>query len=422
MRRLYHKVYLTIVASIVVVLLAAGALWRIASNGPPARHAFEMAGELASFAVPPPDAPRSEVEDAVRRLSQRLHVDLGLYDGEKRLIANAGRPVPRPSDNRDEGGWIYGQGGPAWAIALPDGRWLVARTPRAPRRPALGILGFLAAMALLVALIAMPVARGLTRRLERLQAGVEKLGKGDLAARVAVEGNDEVARLAASFNSAAGRIEELVAAHKMLLANASHEIRTPLARIRMGLDLMKGDATPERRAGLVADIAELDALVDEILLASRLEAVGGLDARESVDLLALAAEEAARYDGIDVSGSPVLVEGDPKLLRRLVRNLLENARRHGKPPIALRVTGEGAIAVLTVADAGPGVPAAERDRVFEPFRRSSSSATSGGTGLGLALVRQIARKHGGDATVVPTATGTAFRVAVAARHEDGRIQ
>src|SRR5262249_42872745 len=147
------------------------------------------------------------------------------------------------------------------------------------------------------------------------------------------EGRDEVARLAGSFNRAAGRIEDLIGAHKALLANASHELRTPLARIRMAVELMKQDADAKRKAGLEQDIAELDALIDEILLASRLDAVKGLERVEDIDLLALAAEECARYESVELEGRPVVVRGDPRLLRRLVRNLLENAKRHGAPPI-----------------------------------------------------------------------------------------
>jgi len=119
-----------------------------------------------------------------------------------------------------------------------------------------------------------PVVRRLTQRLERLQRGVDALGAGELSARVKVEGKDEVARLAESFNRAAARIEELVGAHKSLLANASHELRTPLARIRMALELGKDKREVER------DIAELDALIDEVLLASRLDAVTTLENTE----------------------------------------------------------------------------------------------------------------------------------------------
>src|SRR5206468_1115717 len=178
---------------------------------------------------------------------------------------------------------------------------------------------------------------------ERLQAGVESLGAGELSARVRVEGHDEVAQLAESFNRAAGRIEELVGAHKSLLANASHELRTPLARIRMAVELMKESAEPKRKAELEQDIAELDALIDEILLASRLDALKKLETDERVDLLALAAEECARYDHAALDGQSVTVRGDPRLLRRMIRNLLENAKRHGAPPIA--ASGEGAVAV-----------------------------------------------------------------------------
>src|SRR6202023_114685 len=113
---------------------------------------------------------------------------------------------------------------------------------------------------------------------------------------VKVEGRDEVAQLAESFNRAASRIETLVNAHKMLLANASHELRTPLTRIRMGVELMRGAADPQRKAELERDIAELDQLIEEVLLASRLDAVDHLETQEEVDLLALAAEECARYE------------------------------------------------------------------------------------------------------------------------------
>ncbi len=162
-------------------------------------------------------------------------------------------------------------------MPLPDGRWFVARVGSHHRNPLLMLVLFLGVVALAVGVSAYPVARGLTRRLERLQAGVETLGAGDLAARVEVEGRDEVARLAESFNRAAARIEELVGAHRMLLANASHELRTPLSRIRLGLDLLERAAGPETlKAELRADIAELDRLIDEILLASRLDAVPAL--------------------------------------------------------------------------------------------------------------------------------------------------
>ena len=253
------------------------------------------------------------------------------------------------------------------------------------------VLGLLAAA---VAAGAYPIVRGLTRRLERLQAGVESLGAGDLGARVAVEGRDEVARLAQSFNRAAARIEELVGAHKSLLANASHELRTPLARIRVALELLPSSLDAERRAGIETDIAELDALIGEILLASRLDATDAPESDEPVDLLALAAEECAPYPEAALDGAPVTGRGDARLLRRLLRNLLENARRHGRAPVRVSVARDGARSRRVVAHAGEPIPAAESERIFEPFYRRADGA---GAGLGLALVRQIARRHGGEA-------------------------
>jgi signal transduction histidine kinase len=269
-----------------------------------------------------------------------------------------------------------------------------------------GVLPVLALLALAIGIGAYPVVRRLTRRLERLHSGVEALGAGTLSTRVKVEGHDEVARLAESFNRAAARIEELVGAHKTLLANASHELRTPLARIRMGIEFIKSDADPARGRELERDIAELDALIEEILLASRLDATLQAEAAEAVDLLALAAEECARYDTATLDGEPVALKGDARLLRRLIRNLLENARRHGAPPIEVQVRSREGKAEIVVCDQGPGVPAAERERVFEPFYRYAVNNEPGGAGLGLALVRQIARRHGGDAF----AQGNCFRV------------
>ena len=409
MRRLYQKIYLAVIASLVLVVLVAGAAWRFGAEFSPANQAFEIVGGVAAAVLPPASAPRALQAQEIMRIAEQLGTDIALFDRTFELIAEAGRPLPPPRRNRAGGGWVYGPGGPAWSIPLPDGRWLVVRAPSRHLPSVFRIIAFLGAVALAVAVCAYPVVRGLTRRLERLQTGVETLGAGDLSARVQVKGRDEVARLAASFNRAAARIEELVDAHRMLLSNASHELRTPLSRIRLGIELFQEKGDPKYKAELERDIAELDLLIDEILLASRLDAkLPDIGASEELDLLGLAAEECARYDRAP-EGEPVTVRGDPRLLRRLVRNLLENARRHGKPPVRVEVRPEHGVAVLSVIDAGQGIPEAERERVFLPFHRLG--ADSKGAGLGLALVRQIARLHGGDAVVAPRAgTPGCFRI------------
>lgn len=401
--RLFVKVYLTIVASLVLVVVVIGFAFRAGPESDAMRGAFNMAGGVLTAALADPHAPLPVQKEAVERLSRLIQADLALFASDGTLIAAAGERLPSPyEDDR----WIHRHYRPVWKLPLRDGRAVVVRPLREFGRRAfgLGFMGHLALAALLIALAAFPIVRGITRRLERLQTGVEKLGAGDLTARVQVEGKDEVAKVAESFNRAAARIEELVKAHKMLLANASHELRTPLTRLRMSIELLKDKADPARKAEVEQDIAELNQLIDEILLSSRLDAMDRLDAVEDIDLLALAAEEAARYSAASVTGTSVTVKGDPRLLRRLIRNLLENAARHGAPPVDVVVAGDATSAKLTVADHGPGIPDADRERIFEPFfRRGGAPAT--GAGLGLALVRQIAQRHGGTAAVEPLSDG-----------------
>ncbi len=276
-----------------------------------------------------------------------------------------------------------------------------------------GLLVMLGVIALVVAIGAYPIIRRLTARLVRLERSVEDWGAGKLSTRVAVEGDDEVARLAAAFNDAAGRIEALVAAQKSLLANASHELRSPLARIRMASELMAEQAPPAIGAELRRNVAELDQLIDELLLASRLDA-GELAAPclEEVDLAGLVAEECARVNAT-LDAQPVVLVGEPKLLRRMIRNLLENAARYGAgSTVGARLAAMDGTAMLDVCDSGPGIPEAERERVFEPFYRvAGASEAAGGVGLGLSLVRQVARRHAGDACCLPNgARGCCFRV------------
>lgn len=255
-----------------------------------------------------------------------------------------------------------------------------------------------------------PIARRITRRLEQLRKGVEGLGAGDLSSRVPICGRDEVAELARAFNRSADQVQLLVQSQRRMLASASHELRSPMARLRVALELLPDLPAEEQRELLReanVDIQELDALIGDLLLAGRLGAPEPLQ-KVPVDLLALGAEEAARL-GAELSGDSVEIQGDPKLLRRLLRNLLENAQRHGAPPVQLQV-GPGPI--LEVRDRGPGVPESERERIFEAFYRPAGHREGeGGVGLGLALVRQIVERHGGRVHCLPReGGGSVFRV------------
>jgi two-component system OmpR family sensor kinase len=275
-------------------------------------------------------------------------------------------------------------------------------------------------LAVTVALGAFPVVRRLMARLERLQQSVDALGAGQLSARVEIEGKDEVASLAASFNRSAERIEALLRAQKTLLSNASHELRSPVTRMRMAIELMRAQPqpAPELQQELLRSMGELDQLIDEILLASRLDAApSALSRSEWIDLTALVAEECAPFDA-QFDAQAVSLHGDARLLRRLVRNLLENARRYGGgTPIQVRLATNADQAIeLDVLDHGPGIAAVEREKIFLPFYRlPGASEKAGGVGLGLSLVRQIADAHGGAVQYLsPGQAGSCFRVVLPA--------
>lgn len=392
-QKLYLRIWLAIVAAVAVLTLVVGWLWQMALDRDreerDARIAREIvlrngAGEVLGAAP----------AQAVRVPGQGLEFQVQMKDGQTLYIQ-----LPRP--NRQPGSPAPGRRS-LFGLQSPIGfAWL------------LGLVG------LAVALGAYPIVRRLTQRLERLQRGVERWGQGDLSARLPVSGQDEVAFLAERFNAAAERVQTLMLSHKTLLANASHELRSPLARIRIGLELLGNDpARAPQRAEIARNIDELDQLIDEILMASRLDLrdaneASALGPTEEVDLVGLAAEECARTGAdLDVAEgiSPVLVQGYPKLLRRLLRNLLENARRYGHRPEAGvsaeparlgidRITAPGGqtLVRVSVEDRGPGVPAELRERIFEPFYRLPGASESvGGVGLGLSLVRSIAQRHLGS--------------------------
>jgi signal transduction histidine kinase len=380
MRRLYLQIYLSVVGILLLFTLLISVAWLFAPRSEEEVRLFEGIGAVVSELLPGPERPVAELQASLERLGERLSADLGVWAADGTPLASIGESLPAPGPDRTAGGMIRARGpGPSVAVRLPDGRWLIARQMHHGR--AHGWLAGFALLALVSAVGAYPVVRRITRRLERLQTRVDELGAGDLGTRVQVEGNDEVAELARSFNRAASRIERLVNAQRTLLASASHELRTPLTRIRVAIELLGGDERPELRERVSRDIAELDELIGELLLASRLARLEELEQVSEVDLLALVAEEGA-------------------MLRHLVRNLLENARRHAaESPVEASVSALGETgARLRVADRGPGIPEAERERVFEPFYRPPGTRESAeGVGLGLALVRQIARHHAGDA-------------------------
>lgn len=401
-RRLYVRIWLAVLLAMALLTLGVAWAWRVTTE-PPLLEAVvrNAAGEVVGAG-------------ALRRHGPHP-------DGREPPPGESGPPLAeglRPPPPGGPGGPADGEGpprgerppleavrhGPEFLVTMHNGEVLNVHLPRPPRnfwsRPPFGFFWTLGLAAVAVALATYPIIRTLTRRLEQLQRGVERWGDGDLSVRVPVKGHDEVAYLAGRFNLAAERIETLMQSHKKLLANASHELRSPLARIRMGVELLGEQASPAFRDEIKRNIGELDQLIDEILLASRLDSSeADMGTLEKVDLIGLAAEECARVDAdleaAEDSGE-LVVNGVSKLMRRAVRNLLENARRYGRGDISAHLSRQGPMILLAVCDRGPGVPPEQRERIFEPFYRlPGASEREGGVGLGLALVKSIAERHGG---------------------------
>jgi len=405
--RLSRRIYLSFIGVILLFAVMAGVL-RVTTERWHHQHVIGTL-EMASQTLPMADADPLQIQRWVDQLSQQLAWDLAVTDSSGHTIAATGRLVNRQLPKFSDKPVQRVRGlGPIVQRALADGRTITGRLPP-PRRSSWYL--WLLLLVVAVTLGAHPLSRRITRRLERLQAGVEAVGTGDPGARVAVEGSDEIAQLARSFNDTFSTLQQLLEQRTLMLATASHELRTPLARLRIALELLATDPREDLRQQIQRDITELDQLVGELLLASRVEVGNGTKHFENLDLLALAAEEAAQ-SAIEVSGETVEMRGDRNALTVLVRNLISNAKRHGGDQIEVTVTAADAdTAQLTVTDNGAGMPPAEREKVFEPFYRlekkpaGEPANNDKGIGLGLYLVRQIARYHGGDAACDQAASG-----------------
>ncbi len=431
MKSLFAKFYFSVVGLIVFFAIAAFAAWHYFGQPEPRAGGNRWITELAREKLPA-SLKTEELNAQLERWRQRMRADLVLVDGNGKLLATSGSPFEIPvnflhwREGREDGwfkidqaheqehgryrdrGWVYG-------IALEGGeRWMFMRRLHSPTgrsnqmgpfgpNPLRGFAIALAMIVLIMALASYPLLRRLTRRLELMDKAVARFGAGDLSARVEVSGRDELGKVSATFNQAAGQVEALIQAQRSLLANASHELRSPLARLKMAVSLSGDNIKPDLRDEMDRNVAELDGLVDEILLSSRLEALqagaaGWQLRKEAVDMVALVRDECDVAEvELMADAGPLTVFADVRLMRRLIRNLLENARRYA--PLGstqARLRREDNQLVLQVLDQGPGIEPAARERIFEPFYRlAGASESSGGVGLGLSLVRQIAQSHSG---------------------------
>ncbi len=258
-------------------------------------------------------------------------------------------------------------------------------------------------------------ARYLARPLRELTAAVARVGRGETAPALPEAGPSEIASVNRAFNAMTESLRQTERDRALLLAGVSHDLRTPLARLRLGLELEPRDE--ETRAGMVADIEEMDRIIGQFLDFARGDAASGF---ESADLVAIVATCVERYAKAGhpvrfTAGRPCILQLKPTAMSRLCVNLIDNALAYGAPPVDVTLAAAEGRIVLDVADRGAGVAPEDVERLKQPFTRANEARAradgGAGAGLGLAIVERIARLHGGDFDLLPRdGGGTVARV------------
>ncbi len=349
------------------------------------------------------DASREAFVDVIERcmgpMMQTMPGMMGMHDGKgMTMMPGMGRMMqPRHS------GEIL-----RVSYRLDDGRWLNFTT-LAPRFDSIWRSRFLLAfsvMAVVVTVLSVWAVRRSTAPLALFAWAAERLGRDVNAPDLPENGPREVHRAAKAFNEMQRRLRRMISDRTQMLAAISHDLRTPITRLRLRAEFVD-DA--EQRAKMLNDLEEMEAMIAATLAFAREDSTD--EPRKTLDLAALV--QSACDDFVDVGHEVVYTgaaraaySGRPLALKRVLANLIDNAVRYGgRARVALQVAPKRF--VITVEDDGPGISDSEFERVFEPFYRveASRSRDTGGTGLGLAVVRSIVRGHGGDVVLANRAEG-----------------
>lgn len=407
-RSLAARSFLLIALLIVLSLLAAGEIFRLAEREPRAR-------QLAQMVVSAVNLTRAGILSAEPVLRPALLAELAESEGirvypaypddriepfptrraEARLLTeDVRRQLGREtrfatSRNGEEAFWVS-------FLVGEDEFWLMMPRERVEGGGAVTLAAWGALILVLALVGAWLIARQVARPLRALEEAARAIGHGEDPQPVPEAGADEVATVARAFNQMSADLAANERERALVLAGISHDLRTPLARLRLALELAKG-ADPRLVQEAVKDIEAMDGIVEQFLAYVRSD--GGEAPRPDADLNAIVAAAAQRLSREGRAVQCRLGELPPLALRpgavaRLAMNLIENAQRHGAPPVEVETVMEGGHAVLRVLDRGPGIPEAERERALQPFARLDSARSTPGTGLGLAIVDRIARAHG----------------------------
>ncbi|HSD61347.1 MAG TPA: ATP-binding protein [Burkholderiales bacterium] len=407
-RSLAARAFLLIALLIVLSLVAAAEIFRLAEREPRAR-------QLAQMVVSAVNLTRAGILSAEPGLRPALLDELAEAEGirvypaypedriepfptarpEARLLTeevrrHLGKETRFASArNGDEAFWVS-------FLVGEDEFWLMLPRERVERGGAIALLGWGALVLLLALAGAWLIARQVGRPLRALEEAARAIGHGESPRPVPESGADEVATVARAFNQMSADLAAIEHERALVLAGISHDLRTPLARLRLALELAK-EADPQMVREAVKDVEAMDGIVEQFLAYVRTD--GGEALRPGADLNAIVRSAAERLSSEGRAVEMHLGELPPLSLKpgavsRLAMNLIENAFRHGAPPVEVETAVEEGRAVLRVMDRGPGIPEGERDRVLQPFARLDNARSTPGTGLGLAIVDRIARAHG----------------------------
>ncbi|HBE93507.1 MAG TPA: two-component sensor histidine kinase [Gammaproteobacteria bacterium] len=320
---------------------------------------------------------------------------------EEALTRRVGEPVPIRSGPPDTTKWFcvdIPMGGRIIRISFPH--------ERIGARPPIASVLVAAAGTLVILLTSLLLVNRLIRPLARLSRATTQVGRGGTFSPLQETGPMELVTLTQGFNRMAGEIEQLLANRTTLFAGISHDLRTPITRMQLALEMLPADTDPTLVTSLRQDLEEMNRLISDTLdLARGLgpQEPEAIDLREFIDGIVTS----QRHSGANIQWTPescCICSVDALALQRILTNLIDNAVRYGgDSPVELRCYCNNHEAVVQVLDLGPGIPASEREQVFQPFHRleASRSRRTGGSGLGLAIARQLCDAHGWSIQLLP---------------------
>jgi two-component system osmolarity sensor histidine kinase EnvZ len=413
-RSLLWRNFVLIAALILLAVAAWFQLFRFSEREPRARQTADLVASVVNLT-------RVALVTAQPDLRRELLLELQEQEGIRVYPADPGERIAPLATDRP-GTQLFAeevrrQLGPDTRLAterdgLPgfwvsfridsDEYWVMLPRERVERAVALRWLGW-GGFVLVAALAgAWLIVFRLRQPLRALVGAAADVGRGRVPAPLDESGPEEIQTVSRAFNQMTRDLARLEDDRALILAGVSHDLRTPLARLRLGLEMSEGDA--QLKAGMAADIDEMDRIIGQFLDFAR--AAGGEPAQPT-DLAAMAREIAARYRDAghalsdEVTAVPEATVR-PMAVRRLITNLVDNAIRYGGADVRLRVAPATRVVVVEVLDRGPGIPADEVERLKQPFTRLETARSGkGGSGLGLAIVDRIARMHGGSFDLLP---------------------